>query len=128
MINLETIVTGFEKIDFDHIQIVNQLNFFATAEDTLQNRLKMVEQFVEYFTTHCSAEEAVMLSSGYNPKAYKIHRAEHLRLKALLSGRINTIIHEFTKEQMMEELGEVLTHHIITYDFDLVKHLKAQQS
>ncbi len=126
--------TGLEKIDLQHLQLVDQINAIAsllsTPKDAHEGDLtRTVEALFEYTKFHFGEEEELMKANGVHPHFIEFHQLQHASFVEELntySSSVQTGAPDL--QRLMTYLVNWLAYHILGIDHTLAKQITLMQS
>ena len=126
----ETYSVGVERIDAEHKRLIAMINKAYDAAETMDDKAvlsDLIEDMVEYATTHFSTESDLMKQYKYPGREEHLLEHSNFTAKAVISGtaepsdewRVNPI-------KIFQFLAEWLKNHILETDKELGAFLNEQ--
>ncbi len=115
----ESFSVGIRKIDRQHQELINIMNFLVENEDAngqSETIASVLERMTKYAHYHFETEEALMLEYEY--PEYETHRADHTQFKMKTAQFCLDALQrkETLPDEVISYLRHWLTHHILRTD------------
>jgi hemerythrin-like metal-binding protein len=115
----ESFSVGIRKIDKQHRELINIMNFLVENEDASGNSepiASVLDRMTKYAHYHFETEEALMLEYEY--PEYESHRDDHIQFKSKTAKFCLDALQrkETLPDEVISYLRHWLTHHILRTD------------
>jgi methyl-accepting chemotaxis protein len=129
----DSMLTGIEKVDKQHLDLVNAINGFidAVEKGTAKAELKKSMDFINNYTvTHFADEEEIQRNCGYPD--YEDHKILHEKFKETALELANELNSFGTSESLVKEfkrkIGDWLITHVKGQDIKIGEFIRAEES
>lgn len=120
--------TGDPLVDAQHRNILELFNYLESAEDRVEEIMRVLELLMDHVAMHFDTEEDLMRREGYPPESITVHVDQHRELTEEARGKVL----EFRSGRLtrtgplVEFLRVWVSVHVYEHDRALIEFMRAR--
>lgn len=123
----ERFLTGEASVDHEHrglVDLINRVAALQTEDDNGASAAQILDELVEYAAVHFQHEEALMASTGCDPRHTQAHAGVHQHFARQVSQMRQTGAGEADLEYLLRFLSSWLAYHILGMDQAMTRQIR----
>jgi hemerythrin-like metal-binding protein len=123
----ERFLTGEASVDHEHrglVDLINRVAALQTEDNNGASAAQILDELVEYAAVHFQHEEALMASTGCDPRHTQAHAGVHQHFARQVSQMRQTGAGEADLEYLLRFLSSWLAYHILGMDQAMTRQIR----